>query len=341
MITLNARHCRAYCALLLLSVAPVWAASPVEKSFTNVVTVDYCVADTPQPPLVSVTSLVLVNKIVRPILSCQNKSAVVVSSPSANDVLTFVLTNNGNSTEAFGLTRKNGGVSPYQAHYVPRNSALHDALNTPTGAIFLETNNLPGFQFGADVAYLPGANDPKLAAGASQTIYVLSDTPVVDVGAHGEVALTATALAAPALERGQADQAGEVWWDSSTSQSSAIGMYSATGLGVLTAKSVGGHFDSVSNKSLVQGITMTYRVAVKLKGRGTTKNVVITDPVPVHLKYVPASISVNGVAQMDVGDVDHVHFMPVTFTSPSNVAVSLGNVEAPMSWSISFRATMK
>ncbi len=215
MITLRARFGRALCAALLLHAAPTLAAPLENKIVTNVATLDYCVGNHPPASSFSVRGvarLLSVGRIVHPVLICQNKPMVKVNSPSSNDVLTFVLSNRGNSPGKFTLTRKNGSMALHRhRHYVPRNSVLYDSENSATGAIFLETNNVPGFQPGGDVAYILGTNDPTIAAGASQTIYVLSDTPLVDVGARGEVSLTATSLEnnPPVPSGGNRED----WWD--------------------------------------------------------------------------------------------------------------------------------
>lgn len=346
MITLRARFGRVLCAALLLHAAPTLAAPLENKIVTNVATLDYCVSNQPTMPTFSVKGvahLLSVGRIVHPVLICQSKPMVKVSSPSSNDVLTFVLSNQGNSPGKFSLARNNGSMVLHRhRHYAPQNSALYDSKNSPTGAIFLETNNVPGFQPDGDVAYIPGTNDPVIAAGRSQTIYVLSDTPLVDVGSHGEVSLTATAIDNNTPSPPPSDSNRDDWWDTPPhATATATGTLSTVGIGLLTTRTVVNRNEPIDGKTLANGSTVTYRIAVKLQGKGNAKSLVISEPLPPNMNYVPDSIRVNGVPQTDVADGNRAYFIPATHNNNSEIAISLGNLDAPMSWVISFRAKLK
>ena len=330
---------RALCTAVLLHAAPVLADAD-NKVVTHTTVLDYCVGDLPQPRPASVTSvayLLSVGKDAFPVLVNTDRTRVRVSTPGNNDALTFMLRNTGNSTGTFALTRTNGSLVPHRhPHFVPLNSVQYDARNSPQGAIFLESNQVIGFQPGEDVAYVPGSNDPRLKPGATQTIYVLSDTPVVNPGSYGEVTLTATLLGTPPMEHGRAP---DDWWDEVTPvQSSAIGTYLTSNVGLLTNRSIVAH-TAARGKPLTHGTQLTYQLSVKLQGKGNAKNLTFSEPLPTNLRYVPNSIRVNGVAQTDAQDHDIASF--VTSPGNSSIAVSMGNLEAPMSWLISFRATLK
>ncbi len=338
MMTSKARHCCVFCAVLLLVSRPLRAETPAGTLITNVTTLDYCLADTPQPTLVSVAPFILVDKVIRPALVCQNQPALLVNSPSSNEVLTFVLSNHGNSTEAFRLSRTNGNSFLRPLDFVPQNSVLYDAYHLATGAIFLESNHIAGFQANEDAAYLPNHNEPILAAGASQTIYVLSDTPAVKTGGRGEVLLTATAMPiATAHHLPSPPEKPLPWWDTPPIQATAIGTYHVAHLALTTTRNVPHQHDAAQQLS---GATLDYRVAISLRGKGTTNNVMIVEPLPSHLSYIPNSIQLNGNAQTDAQDADRAHFIPATTKQPNSVAVSLGNITAPFSMVITFRATI-
>lgn len=353
MFTLNRLYLRAY-GVLLLSTLPClgWAAgTPAGTLISNVVTLNYSLAGAPQAMLTSTAAQFLVDEIIHPTLTCQSVPTVAVSSPSVNDVLTFVLTNSGNGTESFSLARTNGGATLLPARYLPKNSAQYDPLNSPTGAIFLETNNVVGFQAGADVAYLPGTNDPLLVAGTSKTIYVLSDTPAVSNGALGDVLLTATSLTPGAAGSPYATKllnvgdnlgkgASSALVATPLAQAAATGTYSASGVGLLMNKTVLSRVDPTGGTLLMPGTMLTYQITVGLSGVGTATGLVITDPLPADLSYVPASISVGGVAQTDAADADQAQFIAATPTSTGTISVSLGNVVAPANLVITFRATI-
>lgn len=346
MIPLRARFGRVLCAALLLHTAPTLAVPLENKIVTNVTTLDYRVESHPTNPTFSVKSvayLLSVSQVVRPVLICQNKPMVKVSSPSSNDVLTFVLSNRGNSPGKFALARNNGCmVLHHHRQYVPRNSLLYDSRNSPTGAMFLETNNVPGFQPNGDTPYVAGTNDPIIAAGGSQTIYVLSDTPLVDVGSQGEVSLTATSIDNSPPTPPPADGNRDDWWDAPPPATvTATGTFSTVGIGLLTTRTVVNRNEPIDGRTLANGSTVTYRIAVKLQGKGNAKSLVITEPLPPNMSYVPDSIRINGLPQTDTPDSNRAYFIPATRNNTNEIAISLGNLDAPISWVISFRAKLK
>lgn len=329
-----------------------WAAgTPAGTLIANTATLNYVLNGAPQAPLSSTTAQFLVDEIIQPTLTCQSVPTVAVSTPSVNNVLTFVLTNSGNGTESFSLARTNGGATLLPARYLPKNSVLYDPLNSATGAIFLESNAIPGFQAGADVAYIPGTNDPNLVAGAAQILYVLSDTPVVANGALGDVLLTATsrtagAAGSPYATRlvGVGDNLGKgvssALVGTPLAQAAATGTYSASGLGLLMNKVVLTRLDPMGGTLLMPGSVMTYQITVTLSGVGTATGLVVADPLPAELTYVPASITVGGIAQTDAADADQAQFIAATPTTVGQVSVSLGNVVAPANLVFTFRATI-
>lgn len=79
---------------------------------------------------------------------------------------------------------------------------------------------------------------------------------------------------------------------------------------------------------------MTYQIVATLSGLGTATNLVITDPLPANTTYMPGSIVVNGIAKTDAADADNAQFVTNT------ISVSPGNVAAPASVFITFRATI-
>ncbi len=339
MITLHPWVGCVLCTSLLLLVPPVLADAD-NRLVTNTSVLDYCIGDLPQARPASVTSvahLLSVSKEARPVLISTDKSAVKVSTPGNNDVLTFLLRNVGNASGTFALSRTNGSITPHQhPHFAPLNSVQYDPNNHRHGAIFLESNQIPGFQLGEDVAYRPGSNDPKLPAGGAKIIYVLSDTPVVTPGAYGEVTLTATLLGAPPMERSHTPAD---WWEEAAPvQVTATGSYLASNIGLLTNRSIVAQM-SGRGKALSHGAQLTYQVSVKLQGKGNAKNLTFSEPLPSYLRYVPNSIRINGIAQTDARDKDIASF--ISTPNSNSISVSMGNLEAPMSWTISFRATLK
>lgn len=344
----NGYFAYALCAwVLVCSTLPrnAVAATPAGTLISNTAIVNYAIGGTPQSPIASLAALVLVDEIIQPVLTCQSLPSVAVNSPSINDVLTFLLTNGGNGSESFSIVRSNGPLPLPAGNYTPINSIAYDPLNTPTGAIFLETNNVAGFQPGADLAYVPGVNDPVIAAGKGLVVYVLSDTSNVPANAQGDVLLTMTSRTAGAAGAAVATRllgvgdnlgngAGNAIVVTPRAEAAATCSYVATGLGFVMNKSVLSVADPLGGVLLMPGAIMTYQLTVSLNGVGTATGLVVSDPIPANLTYVPGSIAVGGVAMTDAIDADAAQF------ATNTVSVSLGNVAAPTSVVITFRATI-
>ncbi len=323
----------------LLLIAPQfgWAVgTPAGTTISNTAKVSYTIGGAAQPPITSTPALVKVDELIQPILTWQDAAAVAVSTPGINDVLQFLLTNGGNGQEAFGMTRTNGPLPLPTGNYTPLNGSI--------GTLYLENGLQPGFQAtgpNADTAYAPGVNDPNLAAGAGQIIYVISDTPNVAINIHGDVLLSAASLtpgaagAAPGTSLAGLGQGGGFAVVGATrAKASATGSYITSGLGLVVNKTVASVLDPKGTAVPMPGAVVTYQIAVMLHGVGGATNLVITDPLPANTTYVPGSIIVSGVAKTDATDSDNAQF------AANTVSVSLGNVASPANIVITFRATI-
>ena len=119
--------------------------------------------------------------------------------------LVFTLTNTGNGTETFNLTALSAGVV---------GDDFDPTLAAP--AIYFDTDNSGDFS-GGDVAYVPGMNDPVLAADASVRLIVVNNIPNSAVnGNRGRSQLTRRALhrhrrARHAASPGRATAASTQW----------------------------------------------------------------------------------------------------------------------------------
>lgn len=337
--------CYAWVLISVSLASEALAATPAGTLISNIAIVNYTISGTPQTPMASLAANVLVDEVIQPVLTCQSLPNVAVNSPGINDVLTYLLTNGGNGSESFSIARTNGPLPLPAGNYTPINSIAYDPLNTPTGAIFLETNNVAGFQPGADLAYVSGVNDPVIAAGKGLAVYVLSDTSNVPANAQGDVLLTVTSRTVGAAGAAVATRllgvgdnlgngAGNAIVVTPRAEAAATCSYIATGLGFVMNKSVLSVADPLGGVLLMPGAVMTYQITVSLNGVGTATGLVVSDPIPANLTYVPGSIAVGGVAMTDAVDADSAQF------ATNTVSVSLGNVAAPASVVITFRATI-
>lgn len=330
--------------VLLFLFAPQlgWSAgTPAGTVISSVATLNYVIGGSAQTPITIVTPAIKVDELIQPTLTWQDGAPVTVNSPGTNNALTFVLTNSGNGQESFSLTRTNGPLPLPAGNYTPLSGSI--------GSIYLENGLQAGFQAtgpNADTAYIPGTNDPNLAPDTGQIIYVISDTPPsVPGNALGEVLLTAASLTAGAAGAlpgtslagsGQGNVFAVV--GSTGALSHVIGRYivSVSGMSLVLSKTVAAVLDPNGTAVLMPGSVITYQIAATLSGTGTATNLVITDPLPASVTYVPGSIAVDSAAQTDANDADKGQFIATTHT----VSVSLGNVAAPANVVITFRATI-
>jgi hypothetical protein len=198
----------------LLSVLLPQAASavgtPAGTSIHSAATLTYSIGGGTPAVVISPQVSFIVDQIVDLTMTWQDGAPVSVTSPGANSVLTFVITNIGNGPEFISLTRNN--------------SLTGDSFNPQdgsAGAIYLESGLQPGFQAAgsfADSPYINGSNNPQLPANGSLIVYLLSNTPAALVnGSAGMVALTASSTMAGAAGSSPA----KVWAASTRSSATA------------------------------------------------------------------------------------------------------------------------
>jgi fimbrial isopeptide formation D2 family protein len=305
---------------------------------SNIATLSYTLSGVAQSDMVSAPTSVRVDEVIHPVLTWQDGTPVSVNTPGVNDVLTFRLTNSGNGAESFSLARTNGPAPVPAGNYVPLNGSI--------GSIYLESGASPGFQASgpnADALYTQGSNDPLLNADASVLVYVVSDTPLVAANSRGDVRLDVASTTAglagtvPGTGFSGLGQAGTVAVSgSSRGQANSTGSYLASGMSLTLAKSVSAVQDPVGGSVLMPGSTVTYQLLATLNGSGAANALVITDPLPVAVTYVAGSIAVDGVVKTDAADTDNAEFSAASRT----VSVTLGNVAAPATIVVTFRATI-
>ncbi len=323
--------------VLSFSIPVLAAGTAANTTINNTATLAYDIAGVPQTNITSPVASFVVDELIDLTLTWQDGAPVSVNSPDVNKALTFLLTNTGNGQEAFSLSRNNTLAGD---NYNPNNGTA--------GSIFLESNGIPGLQIGVggDTLYVPGVNDPNLAPDASQIIYVESDTPSgLGNGNTGNVQLSAASSTVGAA--GAAAGTGLVGLGTggvtavvgtNQAQAQRIGSYIVSGLTVNVLKSrtcsPAAPLPADSCSLAKTGTLITYQLQVTLAGAGTATGLVITDPIPANLTYVPNSTTVGGSPRTDAIDADNVQF------SANTVSVNLGNPSAPSAFTITFNATI-
>jgi uncharacterized repeat protein (TIGR01451 family) len=300
-------------------------------SISNTATVSYSVSSVPAPDIVSAPASFTVDEIISLTLTWQDGAPVSTSTPDADTPLRFTLTNTGNGTESFTLTRNNALVGD---QYDPISSGV---------PIYVESNGTPGLQTGGG-GDTPYAGSVTLAPNsASVDVYVLSDTPgSLNNGDFGDVNLSA-ASATPGASGAAVGTVLAMAGDSGTdavvgtalAQASDTGRYLVSGLAVTVNKT---RISPVNPADLTPGAVVTYRIVMTLSGSGTAVGLVLDDPIPAGLAYLPGTTTLSGSASC-APCTDGVDGDPVSF-SANTVSATLGAVAAPASFTLEFQAQL-
>jgi uncharacterized repeat protein (TIGR01451 family) len=311
------------------------AGTPAATIINNTATMSYKIAGTPQTDITTIAATFNVDELIDLTLTWQDGAPVSVNSPDVNDALTYLLTNTGNGQEAFILTRNNAIAGDN-----------FDPLNGSIGSLYLENGLSAGFQASgpnADTLYVAGVNDPDLAPDASQIVYLISNTPnALSNGNTGRTQLKAAsttvgaanaALGTTLTGLGTSGVDAVVGANSAVAQQ--IGNYIVSGLSVNVSKTATCSPAPLNCSGALSGTVINYQLQITLTGAGTASNLVITDPLPSKLSYVPNSIKVGGTPKTDSADSDNGQF------SSNTLSVNLGNPVAPASFVITFSATIQ
>lgn len=309
------------------------AGTPAGTVIPNSATLNYIYNGKPVTTT-AVAPVLTVAKVINAVLTWQDSSLVAVKAADTNKPLTFALTNTGNGTETFRITRNNALTGD-----------AFDPVTAVVGGIYVESGAEPGIQTTgphADILYVPGVNDPTLAADASRIIYVLSDIPAATAqGATGNVSLdirsttpgAAGARPGTALA-GRGDGGIDAVVGDSRAQATAIGGYVVSSIALSLVKSVVAKRDPNGGELIMPGTLLTYRIVLSLTGTGTAQNFSFSDPLPSAVTYVPGSITVDGAPRSDADDSDNASF------AAGVVSAAFGNVAAPLTRTVEFKVTV-
>lgn len=250
-----------------------------------------------------------------------NGGEVTVQPGTAGQVLTFTITNTGNGNEAFRLSA--------------RNSLAGDDFDPAATAIYLDTNGDGDYDPGVDEAYVAASNDPLLAADSSATVFLVSSIPSgVTDGQRSSLDLLAVATTgsgAPGTTfAGQGQSGGDAVVGASGANAEDDGVFRVSAASVTFVKSAI-VADPFGGTRAVPGAIITYQLVASVAGTGTLSNLRISDPIPSGSTYQPGSITLDGASLSDAVDTDAGDL------TGSNVNVSLGNVAAGQSRSVTFR----
>jgi uncharacterized repeat protein (TIGR01451 family) len=313
--------------IVMVSQSAWGVGTPVGTLIENTATVDVILSGTPTTFVSNTTSITVVERI--DVVVTLQSPQVLVAPNDTNRALLFTVTNTGNGSETFQLAIDSAIAGDD-----------FDPIPSVT-AIYFDTDGSGDFNAG-DVAYVPGTNDPVLAADASIDVLLLNDIPgaVVNgnIGRSQLTATSATGSGAPGTEfTGQGDGGVDAIVGFSGGQDADIGEYLVSDVLVNVIKTAS-IADPFGGTQPVPGATITYTITVEVTGTGTATASVISDPIPTFSTYAPGSITLNAAALSDAIDADAGEFD--TGGAPT-VVVRLGDLtQADGIQTIEFQVTI-
>jgi len=273
---------------------------------TNTATLDYSVAGTPQTQVASNPAIFVVDNKVDLTVTTVDGAIVSVIPGTFAQVLTYSVTNNGNTVQDYSLAALNSALGAFGE------AETFDATGV---AVYVDTD--------ADNAYTAADTDlyiDELVTGASITVFVVADIPVAQVnddvasydlvaqtaaggtgGAQGADILTDDAAIAdnPLLVQIVfADGAG-------TADGALDGQHSSLdGYMVVTAdlsadkttSVISDPFTTSGNPKAIPGATVGYQVVVTNNGTVTADNVEVIDSIPTNSAFLVGSVTTVPVA---------------------------------------------
>jgi uncharacterized repeat protein (TIGR01451 family) len=283
-------------------------------SIANVATVEYSIGGTPSTAT-SNASIVAVAEIVDVAIALQSP-AVSVAAGAANEALLFLVTNTGNSAETYTLSGDSVLVGD-------------DFDPVPAAPFIYFDSDGSGDLSPADVPYVPGGNDPVLAADSSVAVILVNVIPpgVAD-GERGRSELAAaanTGTGPPGTVFAGAGSGGvDAVVGTSAGQGAVFGEYLVGDIQVSAVKSLT-VLDPFGGNRPLPGAAITYQVVVTAAGSGAALGAVLRDAIPANTTYVGGSLSLNGAPLTDAVDGDAGSFAAAP---PASVAVALGDLAA-------------
>ena len=312
----------------MLSSSPVDAAGTAAGTvIDNAAQLSYEIAGTPLS-LTSNTVSITVDERIDVVVTLQGPQELVAGGDTGRSLL-FRISNTGNGSEAFQLSiNSNLGGDDFDP--VPA-----------TPAIYFDTDASGDLSPG-DVAYVPGNNEPVLAADAFVDVLLVNDIPLtVTNGQIGFSELTASSVTGTGspgdVFANQGDGGVDAVIGTTGAEAADSGEYLVSDVAVSIVKSVI-VADPFGGSEPVPGATLTYSIMVQVNSAGTAVNSTVNDPIPANTTYVPSSISLNGAAISDASDADAGEFDSSVVPS---VIVRLGDLtQASGIQTVTFQVTI-
>jgi len=288
--------------------------TPAGTDITSQATINYTITGTDRSG-VSNTVTMSVAEVLDLSLVWQDAAPVEVQPGTVGQALAFRLTNTGNGSDSYSLA----GLS----------TLAGDDFDPLLQNIHLDTNGNGRYDPGLDELYIPGGNDPVLAADAFTLLFLLNDIPAGStVGQLGDSRLEAVSNTGTGPPGTVVAGAGELGLDAvvgaNRGQAGGRGSYIIVAVSaqvaILKSAVV---VDPYGGSQPVAGATITYELSVIATGTGTTNDVTVSDAIPLNTTYNPGTLMLDGIPVTDAVDGDPGD---MGGTTPGAITVNLGDV---------------
>jgi uncharacterized repeat protein (TIGR01451 family) len=288
--------------------------TPAGTEITSQATINYTITGSPYSAH-SNTVTTSVAELLDLSLVWQDAAPVEVQPGTVDQALAFRLTNTGNGSDSYILTGQS--------------TLAGDDFDPILANIHLDTNGNGRFDPGIDELYVPGDNDPVLAADAFTLLFLLNDIPsTATVNQLGASLLNATSNTGSGTPGTVIVGAGENGLDAVVGAQGgrldSRGSYRVVALSaqvaILKSAVV---VDPFGGSQPVAGATITYQLSVIATGTGTTRDVTVSDAIPLNTTYNPGTLMLNGSSVTDAVDGDPGD---MGGTTAGAVTVTLGDV---------------
>ncbi len=309
---------------LVISAAAIAAPTLAGTDIENIASASY---DTPGGPVTIDSNIVVikVDELLDVTVASSDPGDVTTVPGSTTNVLTYLVTNTGNGSEAFVLSADV--------------SKAGDDFDPTLQQIVLDTNGNGVYDAGVDTVYVAGTNNPVIAPEDSLTVFVLSSTPTAVVnGNRAEVGLTAaasTGTGAPGTTFANAGEGGGDAVVGTTGADAADSAFLAVQAATIAFVKTAEILDPFGGERAVPGSIITYRLVATVTGSGSLANVIISDPIPASTAYTPNSITLETAALTDASDADAGNF------NGTQIRAVVGTVPAGQSRTVTFKVVIQ
>ncbi|HEQ98261.1 MAG TPA: DUF11 domain-containing protein [candidate division Zixibacteria bacterium] len=342
------------CLLILGSAQMAMAlGTPSGTSIDNSATLDYSVGGISQTQIVSNTASFVVDNKVDLTVTTVDGAAVVVVPGSNAMVLTYLVTNTGNTVQDYSLTALAGTGTFY---------GVTDNFDATNVQVFVDANGNGIYDVGVDVqTYID-----ELAADGMVTVFVVADIPIDRVDSDGAIydLMAQTAQGGTPGAQGAdilnddnghispggtpndipddpatvqivfADQAGSVdgMLDGRFSSRDVYVVGSAILTILKNSVVVSDPFNGATNPKAIPGATIRYTIDIANSGSTNAEAVVVSDQIPANTTFVSASVNTansNGAATVTIEySADGVSWSAVETSPVAYIRVTNSVVDA-------------